>query len=250
MQDQERLDNKRGIDKELQRKLAAKYDIKKAHACLEWVVAVTGKEVTGDFEADLKDGYLLCFLIKKISFTTYKKLKIKAKHTKQPFVCRTQIQNFVAGCKELGMAETDVCSSQDLYEGDNLNNVVSCLYALNAICYKLEASGKYKGPFLPGAGTKHAEGKARYFTEEELNRSKFIVPRQMQGGIQHESKTDHDAYGIIKTSQVSGAGRVEPKLVKGGDSSDGIVKVVDADSYIIMKEMGDYEMEIVAKADV
>jgi len=250
MQDKERLNNKRGIDKEIQAKLAAKFSLTKADNCLEWIAACTKKEVSGDFGSDLKDGYLLCQLIKHISKKTYKKLRIRAKATKQPFVCRTQIQNFVSCCKELGMAETDVCSSQDLYEGDNLNNVVSCLYALNAICYKLEASGKYKGPFLPGAGTKHAEGKARYFTEEELNRSKFIVPRQMQGGIQHESKTDHDAYGIIKTSQVSGAGRVEPKLVKGGDSSDGIVKVVDADSYIIMKEMGDYEMEIVAKADV
>ena len=50
------------------------------------------------------------------------------------------------------MADTDVFSIDDLYRWNNLNNVVSNLYALNAICYKLQANGTYNGPFI--AGTK------------------------------------------------------------------------------------------------
>jgi len=278
MQDKERLDNKRGIDKEIQAKLAAKFDAKKAEACLNWIAACTKKEVTGDFEADLKDGYLLCFLLRHISRKTYKDLKIKAKKTKQPFVCRTQIQNFVKGCKQLGMVETDVCSSQDLYEGDNLNNVVNHLYALNAICYKLESAGKYKGPFIVGAGTKFAVENKRNFTQEQLNAGKNMVPKQNQGGISYESKSDCDSYGIIKTSQVSTAKGVVPKLatvskveqgsnldsygiVKSTEKSSGAVplllqkkeqpKTSQFDSYGIVKKADDnLEMKTVAKADV
>jgi len=278
MQDKERLDNKRGIDKELQAKLASKFDVDKAGACLKWIAESTGKEVTGDFGADLRDGFLLCQLLKHISSKTYKKLKIKSKHTKQPFVCRTQIQNFVKGCKELGMAESDVCTSQDLYEGDNLNNVVNHLYALNAICYKLEDEGKYKGPFIFGAHTKFAKENKRHFTKEQLNHAKYVTPMQNRGGIQHESKSDHDSYGIIKTSQVSTAKGVIPKLSQGSkqvESSNfdsyGIVKTTEKasnavpllaqakaqpkgsnfDSYgIVKKADDDYEMKTVAKADV
>jgi len=238
---------------------------------------VPKKEVTGDFEADLKDGYLLCQLLKHISSKTYKKLKIRAKVTKQPFVCRTQIQNFVTGCKELGMAEQDVCSSQDLYEGDNLNNVVNHLYALNAICYKLEASGKYKGPFIAGSNVKFATENKRNFTKEQLAKAKGIVPLQNRGGISDDRKTDHDSYGIIKTSQVSKAKGVVPKLGKGGAKvegsnfdSYGIIKSSDKasnavpllaqakeqpkgsnfDSYGIVKKADDDEMKTIAKADV
>jgi len=278
MQDQERLDNKRGIDKDIQAKLALKFDIGKANDCLDWIKQITGKPTTGDFEADLKDGYLLCLLLKKISPQTYKDLKIKAKHTKQPFVARTQIQNFVAGCKKLGMAETDVCSSQDLYEGDNLNNVVNHLYALNAICYKLESQGKFKGPFLPGAHTKFAKENKRHFTKEQLAKAKSTIPRQMQGGIKHESKTDHDSYGIIKSTGVSHAQGDVPMLSKGGPKqaaasnfdSYGIVKSADKassavpllaqggpkvdassnfDSYGIVKKADD-DLKTIAKGDV
>jgi len=237
MQNKERLDNKRGIDKELQAKLMNKFDSGKADACLKWIAASTKKEVTGDFGADLKDGYLLCQLLKHISSKTYKKLHIKAKPTKQPFHCRTQIQNFVRGSKELGMAETDVCSSQDLYEGDNLNNVVNHLYALNAICYKLHEQKKYRGPFIEGAHTKFAKENKRHFTQEQLNLAKSTIPLQMRGGIADDSKTDHDAYGIIKTSQVSTAKGVVPKLSQGSKAvessnfdSYGIVKCTDKSS--------------------
>jgi len=231
MQDKERLDNKRGIDKELQAKLASKFDVGKADACMKWIAECTKKDVTGDFGADLKDGYLLCQLLKHISSKTYKDQHIKAKPTKQPFVCRTQIQNFVKGCKVLGMSETDVCSSQDLYEGDNLNNVVNHLYALNAICYKLESEGKYKGPFIVGAHTKFAKENKRNFSKEVLNHAKYITPLQMRGGIADDSKTDHDAYGIIKTSQVSKAKGVIPKLAQGGKT----VESSNFDGYGIIK---------------
>jgi len=278
MQDKERLDNKRGIDKELQAKLASKFDVTKADACLQWIAEATKKEVTGDFEADLKDGYLLCQLLKHISNKTYKKTIKKSKHTKQPFVCRTQIQNFVMGCKELGMAETDVCSSQDLYEGDNLNNVVNHLYALNAICYKLEASGKYKGPFIAGSNVKFATANKRHFTKEQLAKSAGIVPLQNRGGISDDRKTDHDSYGIIKTSQVSKAKGVVPKLgqkvaqaegtnfdsygiIKSSDKPSNAVPLLaqakeqpkgsNFDSYgIVKKADDDLEMKTVAKADV
>lgn len=217
--------NKRGLDVALQEKLRKKFDPKKAENCLKWIKEVTGKDTTGDFHEDLKDGFLLCMLLKKVAPDVYKKKGFKSKHTTQPFKARTQIQNFIAGCKELGMKETDVCTSQDLYEGDNLNNVVNHLYALNALAHDT----KFKGPFLEGAHTKFAKGNKRNFTPEQLAKGKTMIPLHNQGGIAHEEKNNFDSYGIVKST--AKASSVIPKMAQGG------AKVEDSnfDSYGIVK---------------
>jgi len=278
MQDKERLDNKQGIDKELQAKLGSKFDIKRADACLNWIAECTKNKVTGDFGADLKDGFLLSQLLKHISIKTYKKFHFKSKPSNRPFVCRTHIQMFARGCKELGMGQTDLCP-KDLYEGNNLNDVVNHLWALNAICYKLADDGKYKGPFIVTAHTNFAKENKRHLTKEVLNHEKLNTPLQMRGGIGDDSKTDHDSDGIVKTSQVSTAKVVGPKLSQGGTQvensncdSYGIIKSTEKasnavpllaqakelpkgsnfDSYgvIVKKADNDNEMKTVAKADV
>jgi len=226
----DRLQNKRGIDVEIQKKLMKKFSPERASAALDWISAVTGEEMTGDFWNDLKDGFALIQLVLKIDGSLGKKVKglRQKKRTKQPFKCRQNIANFGMACKKLGMKETDVCTSQDLYDGDNLNNVVNQLYALNAIAQSVT---KFKGPYLSG-GHKFAKKNKRNFSQETLNKTKSAVPLFNQGGVEDDSKNAYmDKHGIIK-SQAKASSSV-PLLSQGGphhkDNSDymdshGIIK--------------------------
>ena len=60
-----------------------------------------------------------------------------------PFKARENIELFGKACVVWGMKQNDVCTSQDLYEGENLNNVVNTLYSLNAVAQKLKSFDGY-----------------------------------------------------------------------------------------------------------
>merc|ERR1719193_273931 len=68
----------------------------------------------------------------------------RPKKSKAPFVQRENICQYLDSCKAYGMRETDVFVSQDLFEGDNLNNVIVNLFALNTLASKKG----FKGPFI------------------------------------------------------------------------------------------------------
>jgi len=128
-----------GLDKDLQDKIAAKYDPKRVAQVSQWIFDVTGKKVK-DFHGDLKSGVKLCRLMNKIQPGSCKKVKV----SKMPFVQRENLVKYLEACKNYGMRETDVFVSQDLFEGDNLNNVVVNLFALN----KLAQKNGFRGPFI------------------------------------------------------------------------------------------------------
>merc|ERR1719204_716902 len=183
---QDRFENKRGIDKELNAKILKKFSPERAAKALAWITAVTKQPTTGDFWNDLRDGFLLCTLVLKIDPKLKKKVRgLKPKRSKQPFVCRQNIANFSLACQKLGMKQTDVCTSQDLYDGDNLNNVVNHIFALNALAYDVK---KFKGPYLSG-GVKHAKKNKRNFTAEQLAKGRSQVPLFSQI-VEDDSKAD------------------------------------------------------------
>jgi len=127
-----------GLDKDVQGRMAAKYDLKRVAQCCQWIKDVTGKQVN-DFHADLKNGVTLCKLMNKIQPKS-----CKPKNSKMPFVQRENIVMYLEACKKYGMRETDVFVSQDLFEGDNLNMVVINLLALHTLASKKG----FKGPFI------------------------------------------------------------------------------------------------------
>jgi len=127
-----------GLDKDVQNRIAAKYDMKRVAQCCQWIKDVTGKQVN-DFHADLKNGVTLCKLMNKIQPKS-----CKPKNSKMPFVQRENIVMYLEACKKYGMRETDLFVSQDLFEGDNLNMVLINLLALNTLASKKG----FKGPFI------------------------------------------------------------------------------------------------------
>ena len=55
-----------------------------------------------------------------------------AKHNKMkvPFKQMENINNFLSACEKYGLAKTDLFQTVDLYEKQNMWQVVLCLYAL------------------------------------------------------------------------------------------------------------------------
>jgi len=246
----EALSNKRGLDVEINQRLAAKFDPARAQACLDWISATTKLETTDDFWADLKDGYLLSRLLLMIDPRIKKKVRgWKPKKSDSPFVCRTTISNFCEGCKKLGMREGDVFTSVDLWEGQNLNNVVNCLYALNALAQS-DKCPKFTGPFIDGG---HVFSKTKEYTAEDRARHKKanagVVPKLMMGSKKMEAEKRFDSYGIVKSTAKSSSAvpkLAQPRKQEVGSNFDhyGIVKSTAKSSNVVPKlAMGGVKQE-------
>merc|ERR1711879_99947 len=97
------------------------------------------------------------------------------------------------------MKETDVFTSQDLFEQENLNQVVSTLYALNSIAMQFKNQGKYSGPLIKGGYAQAKESK-RNFTEEQLRKGQNVVPFASRGAIARDTGGKLDSAGVVKTA--------------------------------------------------
>ena len=109
---------------------------------------------------DLKDGTVLCRLLNTIYPNTCKKFKA----SKAAFVCRNNIEIYLQGCKSLGMAQTDIFETRDLFDNQRPWAVLDNIYAVSAISRKLG----FKGPFI---GYKMADENKRNFTKEQLEQA-------------------------------------------------------------------------------
>eukprot|EP01084_Bolivina_argentea_P140428 246859_1 len=153
-----------------------------------WMETVMGKSYD-DFFEDIRDGVEICELLNKIKPGTCKKFK----KSQVVFVARTNIQIFIQGCKKLGIPESDCIETRDLFDQQNLNDVVINLYAVSSISTK----HNFGGPFI---GIKYADKNKRNFSQETLNKSKSAVPSWNKGSIETKKK-GMDGYGIVKTSK-------------------------------------------------
>ena len=122
---------------------------------MEEVAAYLGQVLGENFNSDeklltedLKDGTVLCKLLNAIYPNTCKKFKA----SKAAFVCRNNIEIYIQGCKSLGMAQTDIFETRDLYDNQRPWSVLDNIYAVSAISRKLG----FQGPFI---GYKMAERK-------------------------------------------------------------------------------------------
>ena len=101
-----------GLDAELARKQAAKYDVKAEAEVREWISAVTGESFDASFAESLKDGRKLCALINKIKPGSVPKVATSA----MPFKQMENISAFLKACRQVGVAEHDLFETVDLFE--------------------------------------------------------------------------------------------------------------------------------------
>lgn len=135
--------SKRGMDKELFAKQAAKHDLNAEFLAMEWVLQLTGKDLGVEgFGPGLKSGQTLCELINAIKPGSIKKIETSA----MPFKQMENITAFLKNCRALGVQEHDVFETNDLYEAKNLSQVTICLHALSRAVQKGLPS--FSGPYL------------------------------------------------------------------------------------------------------
>ena len=159
-----------GLDAELAAKKAAKRDPKAEEDARVWISAVTGKPVEGNLQQALRDGVILCELMNVLRPGSVPKINTG----KMPFLLMENINNFLAGCRAMGVADGDLFMTVDLYEDQNFNQVVGCITALG----RRAAAQGFNGPTL---GPKEASANRREFTEEQMRAGEFVVPKQTAG---------------------------------------------------------------------
>lgn len=131
-----------GLDAELARKQAARYDFQAEALIKQWIQTVTNETFPADFATSLKDGQLLCKLINKISPGSVSKIQT----SKLAFKQMENISSFLRACRAVGVAEFEVFETVDLYEAKDLGSVLRCLSALSRAAQKNAKS--FRGPYL------------------------------------------------------------------------------------------------------
>jgi hypothetical protein len=162
-----------GMTAELQEKKAAKYDSTLAAEAVEWMQRLTGQELpegTGNtmtsIQEALKDGVYLCQVINTLSPGSVRKVN----SSKMAFKMMENIGNFLAACETYGLKKTDIFQTVDLYEGENIPQVVNGLHALGR---KAQAKGQ------EGIGPKEAVANKREFDEQTLKAGQNVIGLQM-----------------------------------------------------------------------
>ena len=170
-----------GLSAELARKKAEKFDADVSSDCMYWIrdVLVDGgynneaaKIITEvrsekDIVASLKDGQILCKLVNVIVPGSVKKINESTMVFKQ----MENINNFLTACEKMGCKKLDLFQSVDLYESQNIPQVINGILALGR---KAQTIG-YDGPCL---GPTEATENKREFTEQQLRASEGIIGLQ------------------------------------------------------------------------
>ncbi|XP_064608057.1 myophilin-like isoform X2 [Liolophura sinensis] len=165
-----------GLSGELQRKMAGKYDENVEQEVVGWIEAVTGEKLSqggGSLGADglqkvLKDGIILCKLMNKLQPGSIKKIN----EGKMAFKLMENIGNFLTACENYGLVKTDLFQTVDLFEGQNMHQVVNTIQALGR---KARTKG-FNGPTI---GPKESDANVRHFTEEQMKAGEGVIGLQM-----------------------------------------------------------------------
>lgn len=140
-----------GLDVELKAKAAAKYDAAAEEEAAQWIQAITGVKVVGDFFGALCTGEVLCQLLNAIRPGTIQKVNDAG----MPFKERENISHFLKACRMLGVQEYALFSTDDLYEKNDLQSVVRCIHALGGALRR--SVPEFQGPQLGVADTSKAK---------------------------------------------------------------------------------------------
>lgn len=182
-----------GIDAEIKNKIASKFNPENAAQAQAWLETITGMTFQDTLHESLKSGVVLCTALNVIRPDTIRKINMQD----SPFKHRENIENYLNGCKTLGMKEVDLFVTKDLYEGDNLVVVTDNIFALSSAA----RTHGFAGPFI---GVKHADKNVRQFTEAQLAEAKTAVSRQTIGSYGYQDETRNPTLSRQIIQDVSG----------------------------------------------
>jgi len=175
---------KSGLSRDIQKKLEAKYNLDQEVQCRAWIEEVLGESLSDqevgmhNFQHCLKDGQVLCKLLNTLNGEPLVK---KINTQKMAFKQMENIEQFIKGCKTFGLKDGDIFQTADLYECQNMSQVLLALFAVGTVSQK----NGYTGPAI---GTKIATANPRNFPEDVMKQGDTIIGQQMcsyKGATQH-----------------------------------------------------------------
>ncbi|KAJ3434462.1 muscle-specific protein [Anaeramoeba flamelloides] len=154
-----------GLDRELRNKRNNKFDPRLENEAISWIENVTGARISGGV-GSLKSGVVLCQLVNRIRPNSVRRIN----HGRMPFTQMENVNGFLMAAKSLGVSESDLFMTVDLYEEKNLPQVVQCLHALGSASRKVRG---FSGPYI---GAKTSTSKNIQFSQQQLNKGKSEIP--------------------------------------------------------------------------
>ncbi|XP_064404347.1 muscle-specific protein 20-like [Halichondria panicea] len=157
-----------GMTAEVSDKIQGKYSPELEREAREWMGDVIGETVEGPIQDSCKDGRILCKLINVLQPGSVKKIN----ESKMAFKQMENIGNFLDACVTYGVPKTDLFQTVDLFEAQNIPQVVNGIHAVG------RKAGK-KGFNGPTIGPKEAAANKRDFTDEQLKAGQNVIGLQM-----------------------------------------------------------------------
>ena len=169
-----------GMTAELANKKNAKFDPDLATEAFQWIADVLEDggysedaaklgpvNSQKDVQNPLKDGVILCNLINTIQPGSVKKINTG----KMAFKQMENIGNFLSACEAIGCSKLDLFQTVDLFEANNIPQVVNGIFAAGRKAQKIG----YDGPRL---GPEEATENRREFSEEQLRAGEGVIGLQ------------------------------------------------------------------------
>lgn len=170
-----------GMTAELARKREAKFDSDVASEAFAWmhdvlqqghapdnITSLVANDVSSEKDVSnaLKNGILLCHLINCLKSGSVKKIN----ENNMAFKQMENIGNFLTACESVGCKKADLFQTVDLYESNNIPQVINGIFALGR-----KAQNFYDGPRL---GPEEATANKREFTEDQLRAGEGVIGLQ------------------------------------------------------------------------
>ncbi|CAM9435585.1 unnamed protein product [Chrysoparadoxa australica] len=217
-----------GLDAELALKREALYDHNAEREAIDWIEAVTGEQLDGDFFQGLKSGVLLL----KLMNTIKPSLKLKVHRSKIPYMQMENISTFLIACRKLGVAEHSLFETVDLYEGKDLGLVHKCLFVLGGVVQR--EVPEFQGPQF---GARAAAPNKREWTEEQAAQARLdsSITRLSKGSSETMDRQEVVRTGITFGSEYAGEQHPSAVVPMSAAGSYGIIERVETvDTGIMM----------------
>lgn len=175
-----------GMTAELKEKQASKYDPQLEKEAREWLVAVVGEPFPGgSFHEALRDGIYLCKAINKLQPGSVPKINTN----KMAFKMMENIGKFLDAINAYGVSTQESFQTVDLFEAENMNQVVNTIHALG----RKAGSKGFRGASL---GPKEAAKNVRaHDPNEQKILSQSTIGLQM-GSNRGASQAGMTPYGL------------------------------------------------------
>lgn len=166
-----------GLTAETRSKISSKYSADLEHQAIIWIESVLDEEVfegaigPKEVQNALRDGKILCRLINALNPYS-KPVKFNDKPKLMPFKMMENIGLFLSACEEFGCSKIDLFQTSDLYDNQNMHQVICAIHALGR---RAQANG-WDGPTL---GPKESQKNVREFSEDQLKAGQTIIGLQM-----------------------------------------------------------------------